>query len=617
MFFQKPSGLLLLGVLPLLAWIVVRQLRRRRIEVSAFPALRVLLERLPLLDGSHVRRRKLEAALLLPSVALLALASGELTLGSPSASPLKVVVVIDHLAGWKAPGQGVADGWQAVLERTVGLVRDLRGDDRVLLVRSDTGTLPGGLRTPQAAVALLRGLPASELPPDLGRTAGLVRMLEGAHAPDALFVVTPDPSRWHSLRTAGSAPVTVLRAGDPPPTANLGILAVEMRPDLLRPQDVDLFCRVGAFAAEAASGSVEATVEVSSGGELLGRRSVRLEAGESRGLTFPGLRPRPGLLEVQLTPRDSFPGDNVYRAPVRDRAFLSATLVSAGNRALESALRALPGLEVATVRSVAEIRGALPAVAVFDNREPGGLRSNLLLVRPTRSSDDLIVRGDVQRPGTVEFETGEPMLEGVSLSGLTVAQVPVYLPGPAFRVVAKAGGYPLIMLGRNPLGRRVAVLGFDPVESGWHYDPSFPVLVANLVAWLGEEALGISASFVVGEELSEEILADAVEVVDPAGNVHARPSAGWVPFPLVLAGRYLLRPGSGAENLEVHANLLDEQVSRAMAPPAPAPDDRLPAAFFPRPFRLELGRPLLAVAILLLAIQSVLAPRRAHGRLRQ
>jgi len=344
---------------------------------------------------------------------------------------------------------------------------------------------------------------------------------------------------------------------------------------------------------------------------------VRLAAGESRGLTFPGLRPRPGLLEIELTPPDAFPSDNFFRAPVRDRAFLSATLVSAGNRALESALRALPGLDVATVPSAADIKGALPAVAVFDNLAPGGSRSNLLLVRPTRSVDDLVVRGDVQRPGSIEAEAGDPVLEGVSLSGLAVAQMPVYLPAPSFRVVAKAGGYPLIMLGRNPLGRRVAVLGFDPVESGWHYDPSFPVLVANLVAWLGEEAHGVASSFVVGEELGAEVLAGVAEVVDPAGVGHARPGAGWGVFPLALAGRYLLRTGSGAEPLEVHANLLDEQVSRAMAPPAPAPGDRPPPALFPRPFRLELGKPLLALGILLLVFQVALAPRRSHGRLQQ
>jgi len=617
MFFQKPPGLLLLGALPLLAWVIVRQLRRRRVEVSAFPALQALLESLPLLDGTHVRRRKLAAALLLLAVALLALAAGELTLGSPAAQPLKVVVVLDHLAGWKAPGPAGQDGWQAVIERAGELLRDLRRDDRVLLVRSDTGTLPGGLRTPRAAAALLRELSASELPPDPERTADLVRMLVRAHAPDALFVVTPDASRWKPLRPAGSAPATVLRTPAPPAAVNLGILAVEMRPDLLQPQDVDLFCRVGAFSSESAPGGVDAVVEVRSGGEPLGRRSVRLAVGESRGLTFPGLRPQPGLLEVELTPPDAFPSDNIYRAPVRNRAFLSATLVSAGNHALESALRALPGLEVATVPSAADITGALPAVAVFDTIAPGGFRSNLLLVRPTRSIDDLVVRGDVQRPGTVEAEAGDPVLEGVSLSGLTVAQIPVYLPAPAFRVVAKAGGYPLIMLGRNPLGRRVAVLGFDPVESGWHYDPSFPVLVANLVAWLGEEAHGVSSSFVVGEELAEDLLAGAVEVVDPAGIGHGRPGAGWGSFPLTVAGRYLLRPGSGAEPLEVHANLLDEQVSRAMAPPAPAPGDRLPATLFPRPFRLELGKPLLGAGILLLALQMALAPRRAHGRLQQ
>jgi hypothetical protein len=254
-------------------------------------------------------------------------------------------------------------------------------------------------------------------------------------------------------------------------------------------------------------------------------------------------------------------------------------------------------------------------VAVFDNLEPGGSRSNLLVVRPTRSLDGVVVRGDVQRPGPVEAEAGDPVLEGVTLAGLSVAQLPLYLPAPSFRIVAKAGGYPLIMLGRNQFGRRVAVLGFDPVETGWQYDPSFPILVANLVAWLGEEVQGVASSYIVGEELPEEILAGAVEVLDPAGGRHARPGGGWKPFPLAHAGRYALRGGAGEESLEVHANLLDEGVSRAMAVAAGAPGDRLPEPLSPRPFRLELGGALLAAGLLALVAQTALAPRRAHGRL--
>lgn len=615
MFFGAPVGLLLLGVLPLLAWLLVRGVRRRTIVTSAFPALRERLLDLPLLPSGSLRRRRLQILLLLAGVALLALAAGGLTLGPPAAGPLKVVLVLDHLAARAIPGAAAPAGWQSVLATAGGVLDGLRRDDRVLVVRTDTGTLPGAFRSPGAAAALVAKLPAAELPLDRARTADLLRLLVQVHAPDAVVLVTADPARWRAHRPGGSAPFTVLRSAAAPAGGNLGIVAVEMRPELMSPGRLDLFCRVGFFAPGAGSAPIEATVEVRDRAAVLGSRSVRLAAGESRGLAFAGLRPQSGLLEIRLSPSDSFPSDNVFRAPVRERAFLTASLVSPGNSTLEAALRAIEGLDLTRVGSEADLGGPLPAVAVFDNVAPGRSRSNLLLVRPPSSDADLIVRGEVSRPGPGEAQAGEPVLEGVSFSGLTVSRLPVYLPPPSFRVVAKAGGYPLVMLGRNGLGRRVAVIGFDPLESGWQYDPSFPVLVANLVSWLGEETPGISSSHRVGDELAGEVLAGAVAAVGPDGESLAAPAPGRGSLKLSASGRYVLRTGSAGETLEVYVNLLEESVSRAMALEPADPGDPVPEALAARPLRYPMQGPLLVAALALLVAEIAIAPARSRGRL--
>lgn len=613
MFFVEPLGLALLLALPLLVWLLARGVRRRVLVVPAFPILRERLLELPFLPANYLRRRRISAALFLAGAALLALAAGGPFLGSPAAKPVTVLLVLDHLAGGATADDGKGGGWENVRDTAGSVLGRLRGDDRVLVVRTDTGTVSGGPGPPKAALQLVAALPASELPPDPPRIADLIRALAQAHRPDAVVLVTPDPSRWRKPLADAGLPLTLLRSGA---TAgdNLGFVAVEMRPDLMNPRKIDLFCRVGFFAAGAPGTEIEATVEVRGQGALLARQSVRLGAGESRGLTFANLLPEPGLLEARLLPADRFPSDNLYRVPVRERPFLTAALVSAGNPTLEAALRALTGLELTKVAAAADLASPLPAVAVFDNASPGNLRTNLLLVRPQSSGADLIVRGEVLRPGGVQVEPGEPVLEGVSLAGLKVAHLPVYLPSPSFRVVARMGGYPLVMLGKNALGRRTAVIGFDPVESEWRYDPSFPVLVANLVSWLGEDVPGVSSSYHVGDALAGEALSRAVEITGPDGTV-IEPEAAGAALRMPLSGRYLLRASSKGDTVEVHANLVDERVSRAMALSSPDPGDQVPGMLSRRPMRFALQAVLLGLSFALLAAEMAIAPPRGHGRL--
>ena len=612
----EPRGLLLLALLPLFLLAMGGLLRKKHLTLAAFPLLREFIDALPAVPRGFLLRKRLQRALLLAAVASLALAAGELVVGAVSDKPVKVALLLDD--------QGVgASGREAVWNTARQLVSRFRADDSILLLRSDGTFVTDGFLSPDAA-AKAAGSPSLMLThgnPEAGASA--LAIIERFHHPDLTAVISPAPGRWQAViprektGTWRIIPVERQAAG-----ANYALIGVELLPDLLRRGRFSLFCRVAAFAP-ATTDTVPLEVRVVIGELTLATRAVRLAPGESAGMLFTDLAAGEGLLAVRLSPDDTFPEDNTFLTPFRAAPRLLARLVTDANPALEAALHALPGFELETVRPGTAGSGVRPAVTVYDRAVPDADAGAALVIAPPRGLPGLAVRGEIPAPRLIEADATHPLLDGVSFAGLKIRRIPALVPTPALRVIARADGRPLVVAGTTTTGGRLAVLAVDPVESEWVYDPSFPILIANLVGWAGSEPGGDRSSFLVGETLPGAIASRTVALTDPAGRVVARPTAGWEQYRFGVPGRHRLRGRTPGDSGDIFVNLLDEDVSRAAGgsqagdarPTTPAAGTNPLQPLLPRPVRVPTATALLLLAIGLLIAERVIAPPSAAGRL--
>jgi hypothetical protein len=208
------------------------------------------------------------------------------------------------------------------------------------------------------------------------------------------------------------------------------------------------------------------------------------------------------LAEVECLPaekQDPCYGDGL---PTDDRAWAvnrpsrpaAVTLVTEGNRFLETALALRPDLEVTTILPE-DFETTRPAdssnsLTIFDayvpitTTLPGG---SLLFVAPPRSSELFTVTGVVENPAPVAADPEDPLLAHLELGGVSVldsAEIP--LPDWARLVIAGdtlQGSSPLLFAGEVG-GRRAAVLAFDLRRSDLPLQVAFPVLLSNLTSWL-------------------------------------------------------------------------------------------------------------------------------------
>jgi hypothetical protein len=123
----------------------------------------------------------------------------------------------------------------------------------------------------------------------------------------------------------------------------------------------------------------------------------------------------------------------------------------------------------------------------------------------------------VSDPSITRLRAGDPLLEGVDLSGATFGPTPVFTLGAGDEEIVGSPDGPLLFRGEVN-GRPAVVLTVDPEASNLPKRVAFPVLVANLVGALAPD--GIPAALPLGEPLVYEPRAAtaSVEIAPPSGE---------------------------------------------------------------------------------------------------
>lgn len=221
------------------------------------------------------------------------------------------------------------------------------------------------------------------------------------------------------------------------------------------------------------------------------------------------------VLHAQFTEPDLLPLDDQGWAIGEDQAAAQVLLVSEGNRFLQTALALLPGIEITTQRPAdfeqkVSQRELIPqyALTIFDSYVPITATlpaSNLFFIGPTRSTPFFEVVGSIEQPVLQKSAASDPLLDNLSVAEVSVLHA-ARISQPEWAtalLIDQNSQSPLLFAGTavassdRPTGehtkvdQRIAVLSFDIRNSDLPLQVAFPLLLANLIDWLGGNHLSL------------------------------------------------------------------------------------------------------------------------------
>ena len=606
---QDARGWLLvaLALLSLLAFAWRR--RARRVVLAPFYLLRALAERLPAAPRWYRLRRRLQWFFLAAALFAIALA-GLRPRYLSGAAAVRELAIVDL-----SPSQGVLDGGRPRLKTLRSRLRAylglLQAQDTVVFVTAGarpaaSAPLAGG----RAAQAWLERLDWVDARVDVD---GAVRLASGLLADtkyDHVLLFTDRPARWAGTGIAAFSPRIISFGGR---VANAGIDAFDLQAAASGFAGYDLFLRVSCAGGAGTDGGRPLTLTLTNNGRAVRQVERSCASGAPIELLLEGIALEPGEAVLTLTPGDAYPPDDRVSVGIGDGAAAKVVVVTAGNRFLETAVRAGAPREVLVVAPDGQVPRDPAAVYVIDGRVPAGdLPDRALFIMPDRPPEGLAVQTYLSFPSQIEAERGDPLLRHADLDALSVRGYYAFDADPAYRAALRGDGRPLL-LRRADGGRRWVVLAFDPSESNLVYAPAYPIFIANSIRWLSRMGSDEQAFFKAGAPVFLPAAACGGEVHTPDGRAVAlAPPCNPRLSPLELShpGRYEVRSAAGGPLGVFHANVVDPAVTAEIGAAGYGPAaGALPDDLARGPLRVDLAPWLALVALACVAAERLLAPR--------
>ena len=271
-------------------------------------------------------------------------------------------------------------------------------------------------------------------------------------------------------------PLTYHRVGKD--SNNLGITGLDVRANPENPQERAIYANVGNYSTNAQETELELRFE----DRLIETRPLSLPAGETSPQVFLAGQTHDGLFTVRLTTKDQLDADNQASIVSLLPKPVKVLLVSRGNRFLEKALRAAPGVELASATTLADPAAEFDFVVLDDVTPTVWPQGNVLAIHVLNTNwvESVTL---VDAPPIVDWKTSHPLMRYAGFDNVQVKQS-YTAKTPSWGVsVADAPRASILIAGE--IGRqRIIWLGFDTLESNWPLRVTFPIFIANAVDWL-------------------------------------------------------------------------------------------------------------------------------------
>lgn len=315
--------------------------------------------------------------------------------------------------------------------------------------------------------------------------------------------------------------------------ANVGIVSLATGREDITSGQLEAFARLENF------GAADATVDLSLllDGELIDADQVEVPAGESRGVVFQLADLTSGVLELRTSaPGDSLALDNTAWATIDAAYRARVLLVTPGNEPLELALNTGRARQLAYVlqhspdylASEEYRRAALSGMydlVVYDRCRPEQPpQANTLYIDALPPGEGWKFGATVEVPQIVDVERAHPLMQLLELGDVLVAEGQPITPPQGATVLIESGSGPLMAIAPRDafedaaLG--LALIGDDGPRTNWPVRPSFPVLVYNVLDYLGgRRQHGDAGQVRPGQSVSLRLQtdADSLRVQPPQG----------------------------------------------------------------------------------------------------
>jgi hypothetical protein len=264
---------------------------------------------------------------------------------------------------------------------------------------------------------------------------------------------------------------------------NAGIVMMDVRSN---PEDASqraVFATVGNFSTN----KIDTQLELRFDGQLVQTRQISLPPTNSVAQVFVTGQERDGVFTVRLVAKDDLPTDNeaslvsLLPQPVR------VMLVTAGNRFLEKALRAVDGVELAVVNDLRDPKPPADLV-VLDDVVPSVWPTVNILSFRAAAGDWFAEKVPVEGPTIVGLRATHALARFVTFDNVLIGEALEVKPPSWSVAIAETARRALIVAGEVDR-RRVVWVGFQVTRSSWPQRISFPIFIANAVEWLNPAAM--------------------------------------------------------------------------------------------------------------------------------
>jgi hypothetical protein len=242
--------------------------------------------------------------------------------------------------------------------------------------------------------------------------------------------------------------------------------------------------------------TVQRRLTILADGQLVDAHDLDIPAKGQASIISEGLPIEAEVFEAKFADSDVLTFDDTAWAVQRTPDIQNVTLISRGNRFLETALGLLSNLEIQTIRPEGysfESQNDSPNLTIFDSFVPTDTlpTGNLLFIGPIASTSFFSITGTLENPKPQPFRDTDPLLKYVDLSEVSILDAAnIKLPEWARTVlIDEISGNPLLFVGQVD-GRRIAVFAFDLRNSDLPLQVAYPILATQLLDWLLPGSIG-------------------------------------------------------------------------------------------------------------------------------
>ena len=499
MSFLAPAAFVLAALIPIVIAMYLLKLRRTEQVVSSVYLWKRMVRDLEAnAPWQRLRRNPLLLLqLLFLSVLIFALAQ-PFTL-TEGASGQSVIFILDTSASMAAV-DAVPNRLEAAKNQARQMVDGLPDDARVTVIAASdqAQVLVSSSRDRRQIYQTIESIQISAGGSDLSPALGLASAIS-TRQPDTEVVILSDGRVNMPQRLSIRGRVRYFPIGLSADNQAISLLSVETKTGA---EEITAFAQITNYSNEEA----QRRIELYADGLLFNAYDIEIPAGDQRAVVAENVPPGTGLVSAVLFETDAFPLDDQAWAVTVQAEPVPLTLVTEGNRFLETGLRLLPGFEVEVIKpdefEAAFVEGAPGAVPDQAGPEPAGQITifdtytpitaaypdgSLLFIAPPRSTEYFTVTGTVEYPEPRAYNLEDPLVENLNLSQVNILDaVQITQPDWSRQVIEGEAGqrtYPLLTVGSLE-GRRIGVLAFDIRRSDLPLQVAFPILLANLGEWL-------------------------------------------------------------------------------------------------------------------------------------